>query len=94
MTMNDIIKVFRLEWLGGHKLRLSFSDGLEGIWDGNELFAIGGPMVEQLRDPEFFGRAYLHMGVPAWPNGFAVDAIALHDDLLAAGALSRPRQPA
>jgi len=32
--------------------------------------AQAGPMGQPLRDPEYFGRAYLEDGAPTWPNGF------------------------
>ena len=35
-------------------------------------------MVEPLRDPAMFGRAFVSFGVPSWPNGFDLDAINLH----------------
>jgi len=46
-------------------------------------------MVEPLRDPAMFRRAFLSFGVPSWPNGFDLDAINLHMEVGRAGALSR-----
>jgi hypothetical protein len=37
-----------------------------------------------------FDRVFLQHGVPAWPNGFDVDAIALHWEMDAAGLLVAP----
>ena len=34
-------------------------------------------MVEPLKDPAFSGRVYVSFGIPTWPNGFELDAIAL-----------------
>lgn len=50
-------------------------------------------MIEPLRDPAMFGRAFVQSGVPSWPNGFDLDAIALHDEMRAAGLLG-PAQAA
>ena len=44
-------------------------------------------MVEPLRDEAFFGRVFLEMGVPTWPNGFDVDPTNLRMGLEAAGHL-------
>jgi hypothetical protein len=51
------------------------------------MLAEGGPMVEPLRDPSFFKSVFVSFGVPSWPNGFEVDAIALHMELEKAGLL-------
>jgi hypothetical protein len=66
------------------------SDGSEGVRDCSDILAKGGPMVEPLRDPAFFNRVFLSLGVPTWPNGFDLDAIALHMELKGAGFLSTP----
>lgn len=46
-------------------------------------------MVEPLRDPAMFRRAFLLFVVPAWPSGFDLDAIALHMDMKKAGLLKQ-----
>ena len=51
------------------------------------MVAEGGPMVEPLRDQAFFARVHVEYGVPVWPNGFDIDAIALHMTMKAAGEL-------
>jgi hypothetical protein len=88
--MIKFVKVVHLKPLGGHRLWLSFSDGREGVRDFADILAEGGPMVEPLRDPAFFARVFVEYGVPSWPNGFDLDAIALHQEMEAAGLLSQP----
>ena len=85
----QIVKVVEVEPLGGYRLRVAFSDGSSGEHDFADLVAQAGPMVEPLRDPELFARVFVEMGVPAWPNGFDIDAIKLHMDMAAAGELRR-----
>jgi len=85
--MIEIVKIVKLEKLGGHRLRLRFSDGTEGERDFTDIVAEDGPMVEPLRDPEFFSRVFLEYGTLAWPNGFDIDSIALHQEMRAAGLL-------
>jgi hypothetical protein len=87
--MFQIVKVAEAEAVGGYRLRLVFSDGSAGEHDFTELIDEGGPMVEPLRDPVFFARVFVEMGVPTWPNGFNVDAINLHMNMAAAGELHK-----
>lgn len=86
-----LVKLVELKVLDHPRLWLRFSDGREGIWDFSDMLAEGGPMVEPLADPAMFARVFVQMGVPAWPNGFGLDAIALHDEMSQAGALNAPQ---
>jgi hypothetical protein len=67
---------------------LRFSNGCEGIRDLSDVLAEGGEMVEPLRDWAMFRRVFVEYGVPTWPNGFDLDAIALYRELNEAGALT------
>ena len=89
--MIEIVKVVALKVIGDHSLWLRFSDGQEGVRDCSDILAEGGPMVEPLRDPAMFRRAFLTFGVPSWPNGFDLDAINLHMELRDALAPCTPR---
>jgi hypothetical protein len=91
--MIELVKAMRVEPLGGYRLRVSFTNGDVGDWDFSTMIAEGGVMVAPLKDPAFLARAFVQNGVPAWPNGFDIDAIALHEEMKAAGVLSR-RTPA
>ena len=79
--MIKMVKVTELKPLDDVRLWVRFSDGTEGIRDYSDMLAEGGPMVEPLRDPSFFKSVFVSFGVPSWPNGFEVDAIALHMEL-------------
>ena len=37
------------------------------------MIAEGGEMVEPLRDPAFFARVFLDVGILTWPNGFDLE---------------------
>ena len=50
MTELTLIKVTKAEPLGGHRLRLRFSDGRFGERDFSDIVAADGPMLEPLRD--------------------------------------------
>ena len=88
--MIEMVDVVSVEALDGFRLCLRFSDGSEGIEDLSGFIAGGGPMVEPLRNPDFFKRVFVSFGVPTWPNGFDLDAIALHMRMREAGLLSKP----
>ena len=85
--MIEIVKVVRVEPVGGYRLSVLFSSGAEGVRDFADIIAEGGVMVTPLADPAFFARVFVQNGVPAWPNGFDVDAIALHREMKEAGLL-------
>ena len=84
-----MVKVVAVKSLGGHRLRVAFSDGSAGEHDFADLFVEPGPMVEPLRDEAFFAQVFVEMGVLTWPNGFDMDALNLHMTMAAAGELSR-----
>ncbi|SRR5579862_9890682 len=85
-----LVGVRKLRAQGGYKLWVQFSDGSEGVHDFASMIEEGGEMVEPLRDEEFFARVHVEYGVPTWPNGFDVDAIALHMKMEADGELLLP----
>jgi hypothetical protein len=84
-----MVKVVGVKPLGGHRLRVAFSDGSAGEHDFSDLFDEPGEMVEPLRDMAFFARVFIEMGVLTWPNGFDMDAINLHMTMETAGELHR-----
>jgi hypothetical protein len=88
--MIEIVKVSSLESLDGYRLRVVFSNGRWGIHDFVSLINAGGPMIEPLSDEALFRQAFISFGVPAWPNGFDVDAIALYREMEQDGTLSPP----
>jgi len=91
MQTNDfpLVDVLRLRPLDRYRLWLRFTDGSEGVRDLSDVIAQGGPMVEPLRDPSYFARAFVETGAPTWPNGFDLDPINLYMGLRDAGALTR-----
>jgi hypothetical protein len=85
----EFVDVVRAEPRGAFRVYVRFSNGEEGVRDFSDMIAEGGPMVEPLRDQAFFARVFVDDGVLAWPNGFDLDAIALHDEMKKAGLLHR-----
>jgi hypothetical protein len=85
----ELVDVVWVRPLGGYVLLIRFSDGYEGERDFSPMVDDVGPMVEPLRDPSFFAKVFIDDGVLAWPNGFDLDSIALHDEMRAAGMLRK-----
>jgi hypothetical protein len=85
--MMEIVKVLQAQAVGGYCLRLVFSNGLGGVRDLSDVIASGGAMIGPMADPRFFARVFVQNGVPVWPHGFDLDAIALFQEMQAAGLL-------
>jgi hypothetical protein len=85
-----MIKVSKIEWLGGHRLKFVFTDGSAGDFDLSALVAEDGPIIEPLRDIAYFKRVFLDYGAPTWPNGFDLSPAWLRSEIEAAGKLVRP----
>jgi hypothetical protein len=75
--------------LDGHKLRIRFSDGSEGVHDFSTMVGETGPMIEPLRDEAYFARAFLEFGAPTWPNGYDIAPEWLRREMAAAGELAQ-----
>jgi hypothetical protein len=84
-----MIDVVSVKAMGGYRLRVGFSDGSVGVHDFSSTTARDGEMVRSLKDPAFFARVFVELGALAWPNGFDLDPIALHERMAAAGELTR-----
>ncbi len=85
--MIEFVKVSRVKALDDIRLWVLFSNGLEGVRDCRDILDEGGSMAEPLRDPKMFRRVFVQCGVPAWPNGFDIDAIQLYMEMKALGLL-------
>ena len=55
------------EYLGEHRVRVSFNDGTKGEIDLSD--SLDGPIFEPLRNVEFFQRFEIIGHTLAWPNG-------------------------
>ena len=86
--MIEFVDVVDVKSLGDYRVWVRFSNGREGVRDFADMIAAGGEMVEPLRDKNLFQQVYVHDFVPAWPNGYEIDATNLHMEMQAAGLLS------
>jgi hypothetical protein len=84
-----MIKVVNFERLGGHRLRIRFSDGSVGEHDFAAMIEEPGSMLAPLRDSAYFVRVYLDFGALTWPNGFDIAPEWLRREMATAGELGR-----
>ena len=84
-----LVDVLRLRALGGYRLWVRFSDGNEGVHDFSTMMDEAGPMLEPLRDEDYFKRVFVEMGAPTWPNGYDVAPDWLRREMAAAGELTQ-----
>ena len=85
----ELIHVRRFKRLGAYRLKLWFTDGQSGNWDFSDLATRAGLMAEPFKDPTYFHRVFLEMGVPTWPNGCDIDPTNARRKLEAAGLLKQ-----
>jgi hypothetical protein len=69
--------VVSAEYEGGHKLRLSFSEGTVKTVDFRQW--LDGPVFEPLKDPSYFRRFFLEAGTVVWPNGADIAPETLYE---------------
>jgi hypothetical protein len=74
--LHDITNV---QSLGGHRLRLRFDDGVEGIIDMATRLRFDG-VFALLADPAYFSRVRVEpgLGTICWPNGADLDPVVLY----------------
>lgn len=86
MSEFKMVRARRVKALAGHRLEIVFDDDMMGVLDLSDFVGLG-PVTEPLRDPAFFAKVFIEMGVPTWPNGCDIDAINAHMQLESAGEL-------
>lgn len=70
-------------------LRLTFTDGRNGIWDASVLlWRKETPLTIPLRAPDVFASAFIDSGALAWPNGLELVPWTLHEQMEADGLLA------
>jgi Protein of unknown function (DUF2442) len=83
--MSAPYEVRAVEHLGGHRLRLTFADGLVGDVDlAERLAGPVGQMFEPLRDVGYFARVAVdeELGTVVWPNGADLAPDVLHEQAM------------
>lgn len=71
--------VTTLKVLPGHRLEVSFADGLKGVVDMSKDNFSG--VFAPLADESFFAQATIRDGVVVWPNGVDIAPDAMYDEV-------------
>lgn len=65
-----MIKVLTLDHAGDFELVLTFSNGARGRFDGAAYLSTRqGPLLDPLRQADYFRRCFVEAGAACWPNG-------------------------
>jgi hypothetical protein len=75
--MSSFPQVVGAEYVGEHRIRVTFDDGVVGTVDFQPW--LKGPVFEPLRDMAFVRRFFLDGGTVAWPNGADVAPETLYE---------------
>jgi DUF971 family protein len=74
-----MIKVIEAKYRGNYEIALVFSDGYEGIFDAKAMLKRQGPLLDALRQEDYFKRFFIDAGALCWPNGLELSPTKLHD---------------
>lgn len=75
-----MIKVLNSRHVGDWKLELEFSDQTHVLFDAESYLANRqGPLLDALREPNYFNRAFVDAGAVCWPNGLELSADRLRE---------------
>lgn len=87
--MATLPRITAVEYLGDHRLRLKFNDGLVRDLDLTSTVERDG-VFEDLHDPAYFARVSVDAtaGTICWPNGVDLDPDVLHGDHEPASGMS------
>ena len=69
--------------LDGHRLRIRYEDGVEGIVDLEAIVSFRG-VFAPLKDPAYFSKVRVdpELGTVSWPNGADLDPDVLYERLV------------
>ena len=83
------VDVVEVEPLSGHRIRVRFDDGNEGVYDMTPMLGFG--VFEALSDDDVFYRAHVAYGTVVWPGGLDIAPERLWTDCDPIGEDWRPR---
>ncbi|MHB1301098.1 MAG: DUF2442 domain-containing protein [Burkholderiales bacterium] len=83
-----MIKVTEARYLGDFQVKLAFSNGQEGVFDGRTLLEKKGPLLDPLRAEPYFKRLFIDAGALCWPNGLELSPRRLYESCKAPEAVA------
>lgn len=60
--------------VNGYILECTMENGDVYHYDLSLIHKSSGPMVEPLKDQDFFSKVFIEMGYLSWPNGYEIHA--------------------
>jgi Protein of unknown function (DUF2442) len=80
-----VIKLLNIHHTAPWEIELEFSDSTQGRFDGKDyLNSRNGPLLDALRDANFFAWAFIDAGALCWPNGLELSPKRLRELVSAA----------
>lgn len=76
-----MIKIIAARYITDFRVALEFSDGACGEFDGRTLLQRNGPLLEPLRDENYFRRCFVDAGALCWPNGLELSPARLRESV-------------
>ena len=79
MSDEKLVSAVTVEWLGGHRLRVTFDNGDAGEIDPLKHIRFSGYFAPR-KDPDFVAKVRVdpETGMICWPNDAEFDPILLH----------------
>jgi Protein of unknown function (DUF2442) len=75
-----VIKVLNIRQMATFKLEIDFSDHTQGVFDAAVyLSSRSGPLLDMLRDADYFSRVFIDAGALCWPNGLEISPAKIHE---------------
>ena len=74
-----MIKLIEARSEANFTIKLTFSDGAEGVFEGAEFLKKNGPLLDALRNESYFKRAFIDAGALCWPNGLELSPVRLRE---------------
>lgn len=75
-----MIKILNFRQIAAFKLEIDFSDHTHGVFDASTYLASrSGPLLDKLRDADYFSRCFIDAGALCWPNGLEISPAKVHE---------------
>ena len=79
-----MIKLIKARYMDDFRVALTFSDGREGVFLGQDLLKRTGRLLIPMREEAYFRRLFIDAGALCWPNGLELSPQRLYDSCTAA----------
>jgi hypothetical protein len=75
-----VIKILNAQTIAPFQIKLQFNDGTEEMFNASDyLVQHNGPLLDALRDSDYFNRFFIDAGALCWPNGLELSPQRLHE---------------